>query len=466
MYMHRRAFIKASAAGVALGHFPGLLQAASQSSRLSVQGYGDLLSDTRGILDLPRGFKYQVISVQGQLMADGLKVPGWPDGMHAFKLDQDRVAVMCNHELEVSQSSLSAWAGSANSNSQLLEAAYDHYPKAMVAPGGVRRMVYNLKTRRLEKQHMALCGTLRNCSGGAKPWNSWISCEESVVVAGVDGLTLSHGYSFEVPAKSDKLHRAVPLTAMGRFNHEAAGVDPATGIVYMTEDRGDGLLYRFIPKQKNKLSNGGQLQALVLLSSKQSISTGNRGEVNFPVNEPQAVGWVTLRDVESPADDLRYQGQGLGAARFIRGEGLVVETDGKSHQTRVWIMCTSGGKSGLGQIFHYQPSSYEGRFRESQQPGRLTLFSEPNDPELLRNGDNLVLMPNGDLLVCEDHQQIQRLIGVTVSGEYYVVARNPRGASEFTGATFSPDGSTLFVNLQQQGGTVAITGPWGKRLAA
>ena len=99
-----------------------------------------------------------------------------------------------------------------------------------------------------------------------------------------------------------------------------------------------------------------------------------------------------------------------------------------------------------------------------KEPGKLILFSEPNNAQLLQNGDNLALMPNGDLLVCEDHQGMQRLIGVTQQGEYYVLARNARGASEFAGATFAPDGSTLFVNLQQQGGTVAITGPWHKRV--
>ena len=144
---------------------------------------------------------------------------------------------------------------------------------------------------------------------------------------------------------------------------------------------------------------------------------------------------------------------------------MVVESDVRTGRTRIWIMCTTGGRLGLGQIFYYQPSPAEAGFRESQQPGELTLFSEPNNPQLLRNGDNLALMPNGDLLVCEDHLQVQRLIGVTASGEYYVLASNPRGASEFTGATFSPDGTTLFVNLQQQGGTVAITGPWRKRIA-
>jgi len=32
--------------------------------------------------------------------------------------------------------------------------------------------------------------------------------------------------------------------------------------------------------------------------------------------------------------------------------------------------------------------------------------------------------------------------------------------SEFAGATYSPDGKWLFVNVQSPGITFAITGPW------
>ena len=39
-------------------------------------------------------------------------------------------------------------------------------------------------------------------------------------------------------------------------------------------------------------------------------------------------------------------------------------------------------------------------------------------------------------------------------------ARNARDETEFTGATFSADGETLFVNIQEPGITFAITGPW------
>ena len=253
---------------------------------------------------------------------------------------------------------------------------------------------------------------------------------------------------------------------MGRFYHEAIAVDPDTGFVYLTEDRPDGLFYRFIPRQPDKLSAGGTLQALALVDAGRSVSTGNRGEFLMPLNRPMGVRWLDLNSQVSARDDLRYRGQQIGATRFVRGEGMVVERDEAQRTRRIWFMCTTGGKKGLGQIFFYQPSRHEGQPQEPDEPGKLVLFSEPNNAQLLNNGDNLALMPNGDLLVCEDHQGIQRLMGVTPQGEYYVLARNPRGASEFTGATFAPDGSTLFVNLQQQGGTLAITGPWDKQVNA
>ena len=49
---------------------------------------------------------------------------------------------------------------------------------------------------------------------------------------------------------------------------------------------------------------------------------------------------------------------------------------------------------------------------------------------------------------------------MTPDGDIYKCARNLNGAGEFAGACFSPDGSTFFVNMQLDGWTLAITGPW------
>jgi secreted PhoX family phosphatase len=45
-------------------------------------------------------------------------------------------------------------------------------------------------------------------------------------------------------------------------------------------------------------------------------------------------------------------------------------------------------------------------------------------------------------------------------GETFPLAHNRLGDEEFAGATFSPDGATLFVNIQVPGTTFAIWGPW------
>ena len=50
--------------------------------------------------------------------------------------------------------------------------------------------------------------------------------------------------------------------------------------------------------------------------------------------------------------------------------------------------------------------------------------------------------------------------GLLPRGDLYKIGRNVFNNSEFAGSTFSPDGTTLFANIQNPGITLAITGPW------
>ena len=129
-------------------------------------------------------------------------------------------------------------------------------------------------------------------------------------------------------------------------------------------------------------------------------------------------------------------------------------------QNAVYFACTSGGKNQKGQIWRYVPSRFEGKEDEERSPGTLELFVEPNDSALVENADTLTVSPWGDLVICEDGPGGDGLVGVTPSGDLYKFGRNAMNESEFAGATFSPDGSTLFVNIQSPGLTLAITGPW------
>lgn len=459
----RRNFMKVS--GIATLGFMGLgrwLQTPVQAATLKeIAGYGPLQNDPQGILNLPKGFTYKIISRKGEMMDDGLLLPGAPDGMAAFKGRNGRVIVVRNHELGVDRLENGAF-GSTNELLDKIAADkfYDYGNKKAPSLGGTSTFVYNPKTGTIEKQFLSLAGTARNCAGGPTPWNTWLTCEETTFKAGAyeGSAEKDHGYVFEVEATEKVgLSDPLPLKEMGRFNHEAVAVDPRTGIVYLTEDRGDSLIYRFIPNTKDKLQNGGKLQALVVRGQK-SCDTRNWESLTtpkFPLREMMEVDWIDINNVESPEDDLRYQGFNSGAACFARGEGMWYGTN------EIFFACTNGGHISNGQVFRYIPGPQEGQSDEPSAPGKLELFAESQNQDILKNCDNLTVAPWGDVILCEDASH-PFLVGITPDGEYYKLGENVGYQSEFAGGVFSPSGDTFFVNIQGAGLTFAITGPWKK----
>ncbi len=392
--------------------------------------YGALVPDSQGLLDLPRGFSYRVIASLGQVMDDGLAVPDNADGMGCFDLGEGKIALVRNHELKAHEDGCGT-----------LDAGYDRRKDGVILPGGTTTQVLDAETLDTVHQHRSLAGTIRNCAGGTTPWGSWLTCEEDVTRKG-QGVGRSHGWVFEVPADAMGLIDPVPLKAMGRFNHEAAAIDPATGIVYMTEDREDGLLYRFLPKEPGQLAKGGRLQAL---AAKGLGDARNWGGATVSPGSPFSAEWIDLDNVESPNDDLRQRGAAKGATRFARGEGIHMGED------ELYFCCTSGGAARHGQVFRLIPSK-----------DRLKLFFESTSPDQFNYGDNLTVAPNGHLIVCEDQSGTfvdNHLRGIAPDGSAYPLARL-RLQTELAGACFSPDGQTMFVNIFSPAKTLAITGPW------
>lgn len=418
-------------------------------------GYGPLQADVKGILDLPQGFSYRVISRAGKVMNDGLIVPGAFDGMAAFPGTNGRTILVRNHELEP-KNLAAGIPGPFGKNGELqsrLDATriYNSGPNGTAQPGGTSTLVYNTQTGALESQFLSLAGTQRNCAGGPTPWNSWISCEETHSAAnGESGK--AHGYNFEVPARENVgLAAPVPLTAMGRFRHEAVAVEPQSGAVFQTEDRDDGLITRFLPLVKGDLARGGQLQALKI-KNQPGFDTRNWSAQKWAVGQSLEVEWLDLSDVDSETDDLRLRGFAAGAARFARGEGMWFGAGGG--QSAIYFACTTGGAKRKGQIWKLDPMK-----------NVLTLWLEPNNGHIIENADNLTVAPWGDVYLSEDlasksEEPFNWLLGVTPRGEVFRFARNVLNQSELAGVTFSPDGSTLFVNIYQPGLTLAIEGPW------
>lgn len=375
---------------------------------------------TTPILELPRGFNYTAISLRGEMMDDGGRVPGGHDGMAAFSGPNRTTVLVRNHELNPTTSGVVA------------SKQYDQIG------GGTTTLVVG-SNRRVIRQYASLAGTIRNCAGGPTPWGSWVSCEETFN-AGLPGV-VRHGYNFEVPARADiSVADPVPLVAMGRFNHEAIAVDPDTGFVYETEDRGDSCFYRFRPDQPRNLRSG-TLEAMVINGAPADTRTNYR---QFK-GQPLSVNWVKIDDVDPVSDTVRVEARTKGAALFSRGEGAWYGNG------LIYFVCSGGGDLGDGQVFAYNPRN-----------NTVTLIVESENSEELDNPDNITVAPFGDLFLCEDGGGGDSIVGVNRSGELYQFAKNTFNTSEYAGACFSPDGQTLFVNIQSPGITLAIWGPWAR----
>jgi secreted PhoX family phosphatase len=484
----RRSFLRSSLLGAsALAAGSGLgraFAAIASGPRLAATGFGPLVPDPDRLLDLPAGFHYHLLSTGitdddrksdarfDSIMSDGSHTPGLHDGMAAFPGPNGLTILVRNHELDTDD-------GPPVDPRRVRP--YD--PKS----GGGTTTLWVDPARRLVKSFASLSGTLRNCAGGRTPWGSWLSAEETVFAPGHEDptrpdlspdVTKPHGYVFEVDSRSEGLVDPIPLKAMGRFRHEAVAVDPVTGFAYLSEDLVDGLFYRFRPEalrhgtQPSALrvgdyARGGALEALRVIGRPKLLTQNWSSPAAIALGESLAIDWVRIEDPDPAADlvrpdarakrmqaapsSTRAQGFAHGCAQFARTEGLAF-SDGS-----VYLCCTNGGPRQLGQVFRID-------LREQ----RLSLVVQSSDDALLDGPDNICAAPWGDLVVCEDNLSKREnfVVGVTPQGSCYRIARNAHQKKrEFAGACFSPDGSTMFVNVQSPGMTFAIWGPWESRRA-
>ncbi|GAA0312504.1 PhoX family protein [Streptomyces polychromogenes] len=421
---------------------------ASGRARASARGYGPLLPDPAGLLDLPAGFSYRVLSRAGDpLRSGGGTVPSHCDGMAAFGAGAGRVRLVRNHE--------------NRADAVLRVPAVDGLTYDPAALGGCTALELD-PAGGLVSERVALAGTAVNCAGGRTPWNTWLSCEETEDRAGASGYTRDHGYVFEVdPADPHRLG-AVPLTAMGRFAHEAVAVDPYRGVVYETEDafvRPFGLFYRFLPARPlggpGSLRAGGALEAL-RVPGVPDLSAVDRPGAEFPVE------WVPVPDPSAAGTPVRFQDFGRGGITHAQKlEGCYWGGRGVYFVSSYARGTEGAAADHHGQVWFYDPR--RARLRLEVRFGPAADVRLPGD-----SPDNICLAPDGGLMVCEDGGGDQYVFGVTPDGEVYPVARNAQDVGkpgapewgEFAGVTFSPDARTMYVNAYTPGTTFAVTGPW------
>ncbi|MGR8007471.1 alkaline phosphatase PhoX [Streptomyces hypolithicus] len=413
---------------------------------LGRKGYGPLVPDPAGLLDLPRGFRYKVLSREGEPLRSGEgPVPGNHDGMAAFRGHRGRVHLVRNHE-----NRHTAKTGVPRAEGLTYDPA---------AKGGCTAIALDGRNNVLGER-VALAGTAVNCAGGPTPWGTWLTCEETEEKAGTNGYTKDHGFIFEVDPVDPRRTGARPVFAMGRFQHEAIAVDPKSGIVYETEDafqKPFGLFYRFLPEKplsgSGSLHAGGALEAMRVpgvpdLSAIQETGASFGGVEWVPVPDPQAKETpIRLQDFGSKgithAQKLEGCYWGERAVYFVSSFARSAEGSAADH---------------FGQVWRYEP--------ERRRLTLVVVFGPDTDIQLPgESPDNICLAPRGGLMVSEDGNGAQHVYGVTRRGEVYAMARNrqelaPGEWGEFAGISFSPDCGTMYVNCYAPGTTFAVTGPF------
>ncbi len=187
---------------------------AATGDRLAQAGpgpYGPLLPPDANGIELPKGFSSRLIARSGRSVAGtGYTFPVFPDGQATYATPDGGWILVTNSEVPL--------------------------------VGGASAIRFD-RDGEIADAYRILGGTSTNCAGGPTPWGTWLSCEE------VEG-----GRVWECDPTGAR--RAVVHEAMGVFKHEAACVDPAEQVVYLTEDIGGGGLYRFTPTDYPDLSDG------------------------------------------------------------------------------------------------------------------------------------------------------------------------------------------------------------------
>lgn len=282
-----------------------------------------------------------------------------------------------------------------------------------------------------------LDNTRNNCAGGATPWGTWLSCEET-----------TGGFVYECDpfgAAAD----AVQKPALGGFPHEAVAIDPINHVAYLTEDGGDQRFYRFV-------SNTDDLSTMPDGTTRMGLASGTlqvlkiEGFANniappaADLREAVRVTWVTKEAVPT-APPLPFPTV-MSGSLFNGGEGVWYYEVPAAVRT----MPALGTVPTRGVIFF--ATKGDNRVFAFDVENQLLELIFDNDNMQIETGfndvDNVVVSPAGDVLVAEDGD-LMRLYVIVPNKPAKLLMQITRGGSEICGPAFTPDGSRLYFSSQR-----------------
>ncbi|MAG34500.1 MAG: translocation protein TolB [Deltaproteobacteria bacterium] len=386
----RRRFLAAGARGSAalgLGLFGGVT-AVPIAHAAGADDFGSLLPPDANGLRLPPGFSSRIVAQTSvQVGTTGHTWHTLPDGGATFATGDGGWVYVSNSEASNQQGGVGA---------------------IRFAADGAILDAYSI-----------LSGTSRNCAGGPTPWNTWLSCEET-----------STGRVWECDPLTPGSEGTV-LPALGRFQHEAAAVDPINQRVFLTEDRPDSLLYRFTPTAYPDLS-AGVLEAAEILEDPDEPGAIVPGET-------RGLAWHVVPDPDG--SPVQTRAQVSAATTFNGGEGIWYESGrivfSTKHDNRIWEIDTTSDEIGILYDF----------------------ATAPVNP--LSGVDNVFIASTGDVYVAEDGGDME-IVALTPSGQVRpIIQITGQPTSEVTGPALSPDGTRLYFSSQRTPGTTyEVTGPF------
>lgn len=416
--MDRRSFLRTGTAAAAVTGItsfgPGFWRTALAAPvALGPGPYGPLGEPDGNGIRLPRGFHSRVVAVSGEPVVPGGYI--WhvqPDGAACFPTDDGGWLYVSNCEFEANR----------------------RIPEG----GGVGVVAFSSEGEKVDAYRI-LTGTRINCAGGATPWGTWLSCEEK-----------TDGQVYECDPYRPS--QGVVLPALGRFKHEAAGVDLVSKAIYMTEDSGSASrFYRFVP---DSWPEGGRpdLSAGRLQVAQVNYQGAVAWPPPLPEPEPQPVTW---HDISLEEADGGYRG--ADSTRFRRGEGLWSDSG-------VVYWC----ESGTSNVWAYDGAAGT---MEAVHVG-----ASPDSP--LQGADNITVSKFGDLFVAEDGGNMELVLvsapgddGSRVATPFMQLSGQLGLGSEISGPAFNPTGDRLYFSSQRaltgervDGGiTYEIRGPFATR---